>query len=256
MKITNKIISLMLSVQVAVTSVFAGPVFSQRQPNLKAEATVPLGSKDKKNIDAKTMAKKIALFPPKALWWFIKQNLASLGIGLLDIGILASIYVTKKVIKKTIDYKRVPSEENCRVLCEDMCCCLKKLDKPVKELSGLNISPEIEQAYEGLTKKFAIVEEFLSHYKISMYKYYGILEELVTAGAGNKMCCNEDFEMYRGNKSFKHAGNGLKKIVEKFYRQCSLSIAADKNPKHQGRATEVQQKLNAWKDTMYAILEK
>ena len=58
MKITNKIISLMLSVQVAATSVFAVPASLQKRPNPVSGVTVPLDSKDKKSIDAKTIAKK------------------------------------------------------------------------------------------------------------------------------------------------------------------------------------------------------
>jgi len=185
------------------------------------------------------------LFPPKALWWFIKQNL-------LDIGILASI----AVINITIDYKQVPSEENCRVLCEDMCCCLQKLGKSLDELSDLDISSEIEQEYQYLADKFEIVDKFLSHYKISMYECYGILERPVPTGAGNKMYYKEEFEMHRGNKSFVHAGNGLKKIVEEFYKECSLLIDPNKDLNNQGRANQVQQKLNAWKKTMYEILNK
>lgn len=252
MKITNKIISLMLSVQVAATSVFAVPDSLQKRPNpASGGVTEPLDSKDEKNIDAKTIVKKIALFPPKALWWFVKNNLIMVGMSILD-GIIIG------PIKITIDYKRVPSEQNCRVLCEDMCCCLKKLGKSLEELSGLNISSEIEQEYQRLTDNFEIVEKFLSHYKISMYECYGILEQPVPTGAGNKMYYKEKFEMHRDNKSFKHAGNGLRTIVGKFYHQCSLIVYPDKH-RFDGRekdAKETFQKLAEWKKTMDIILAK
>ena len=274
MKITNKIISLMLSVQVAATSVFAVPDSLQKRPNPASGVTEPLDSKDKKNIDAKTMVKKTVLFSLKALWWATKPQLIMLGTGIFDLSLLAG-YGGYKAYKwydkysafvdfaKSFDFSGdqpgcIPlPEEKAKTLCADMYYCLKNMDAK-KALMPSEPSSEynnIAEKYSSLTDKFEIMEEFLSHFE-SIDKYLneitGNLADLLDIPV---YVYNEKYCIFAFDKSFKIDDQTIDQIIKKFYRQSSLLVDPAKNLDNQERATGVQQKLNAWKKTMYAISE-
>lgn len=234
MKKTNKIISLILSTQLVATSVFAGPVFSQKQPNLKAEATVPLDSKDKKNIDAKTIAKKTVLFPLKALWWVTKPQLIMLGTGIFDLSLLVG-YGGYKVYKwcdkhpVLVDFAKsfefsgdqlrcIPlSDVQTNALCADMRCCLAKMQKPNE--SVLSETPSgyknIAEKYSSLTDKFAIMEEFLSHFELINKYLIEITENLTSLPEIPVYVYNKKYCILAFDKSFKIDDQTIDQIIKK-----------------------------------------
>ena len=273
MKKTNKIISLMLSAQMAATSVFAGPDFLQKQPNPKGGVTAPLDNKDKKSIDAKTIAKKPVLFPLKAWWRVTKPR--SLGTGIFDLSLSVGygVYEAYKWRGKNpileelaknygsiggILTRTLLSEDRTPTLCADMYYCLKRMGdtKVLPSSDTFSEYTKIAEKYSSLTDKFEIMEEFLSHFELINKYLIGTTERL--AGLPNMpvYAYNREYCTFAFDKSFEIGGKDLKTIVGKIYRRCSLLIDPTKNLDNQERATEVQQKLNAWKETMYAILNK
>lgn len=274
MKRTNKIISLMLSVQMAATSVFAGPVFLQKQPNPIGGVTAPLDNKDKKSIDAKTIAKKTVLFPLKALWWVTKPQLIMLGTAIFDLSLLTGYGIYKlntdytvvldffrrcADLEKGFDVKPLSYNETAEFYA-DMYYCAEKLGiatklgtpEPDRQLRT------IAKKYAKLSDKFEIMDKFLSHYYIPTTQIVLSLksQENFCKNLPDVFAISNRFFIFAFDKSFEIGGKDLKTIVEKFYRRCSLLIDPTKNLDNQERATEMQQKLNAWKETMYAILAR
>lgn len=276
MKRTNKIISLMLSVQMAATSVFAGPVFLQKQPNPIGGVTAPLDNKDKKNIGAKTIAKKTVLFPLKALWWTAKPQLIMLGTGIFDLSLLGGYggYKAYKwceenpiLAELAMNYDpfdgtliRTPlSEEKAKTLCADMYCCLKRMGANQVLTSSESFSEydNIAKKYSSLTDKFEIMEEFLSHFELINNYLNDITERLMNLSDTPVYVYNKEYCIFAFDKSFKIGDQTIEQIIKKFYKQCSVIVHPDmpKNAGKKEQATETFQKLNDWKETIYTILE-
>ena len=299
MKRTNRIISLILSTQLVATSVFAGPVSLQKQPNPIGGVTAPLDSKDKKNIDAKTIAKKTVLFPLKALWWVTKPQLIMLGTGIFDLSLLGgySIYKVNKfmnencpIVKETLraisKFKKadgkfdVLSDTNTLRFCADMYCCAKKLDSSL-DLKDSDFSgskdvkfEDIKKAYDDCNTGYEAVREFLSHYVTFSPSVKSVLSERLPGLPGYFVLSLSGYWIFAINGGFKINNKSVKDIVGTFDAACSdvINLIVQPQPVDAGvqeivqpqpvdagvqeRATEVQQKLNAWKETMDILLEK
>ena len=149
------------------------------------------------------------------------------------------------------------SEEKAKTLCADMYCCLKRMGANQVLTSSESFSEydNIAKKYSSLTDKFEIMEEFLSHFELINKYLIEITENLTSLPEISVYVYNKKYCILAFDKSFKIDDQTIDQIIKKFYKQCSVLIASDKNPENQDRAAEVQPKLNAWKETMYKILE-
>ena len=116
----------------------------------------------------------------------------------------------------------------------------------------------IAEKYSSLTDEFEIMDEFLSHFELINKYLIDITGKLAGLPDTPVYVYNKEYCIFAFDKSFEIDGQDLKKIVQKFYRQCSRIVHPDKHQSNgqAEKAKETSQKLNAWKETMDTILEK